>query len=197
VPARYCQRLQRTVFHVFHSKDSWLEYPSVHGKDPDVELLRADATNVPFLKLGSTTNSVEGQRVVVIGNPEDLGFTVSDRIISAFRENRALIQITAPISHGSSGSPVLDADSGQVLGIATGIWREGQNLNFAIVSEKIRDVIAKTGSISQTPQPVAVATATPSATGGSAAYYFNRAFDEMKNGNYKGAITDFNEAIME
>src|SRR5260221_14639375 len=84
----------------------------------DVALLQFYATDVPHLRLGSTTDAVEGQRVLVIGNPEGLEGTVSDGIISAFRENRSMIQITAPISLGSSGSPVLD-ESGQVLGIAT------------------------------------------------------------------------------
>jgi trypsin-like peptidase len=75
--------------------------------------------------------------VLVIGNPEGLEGTVSEGIISAFRENRSLIQITAPISHGSSGSPVID-ESGQVLGIAKGGFEDGQNLNLAISSEAIR-----------------------------------------------------------
>jgi len=56
--------------------------------------------------------------VIVIGNPTGLTGTVSDGIISAFLENRSLIQITAPISPGSSGSPVMDED-GQVIGVAT------------------------------------------------------------------------------
>jgi len=208
-----------TVFHVFWSKDAWVEFEALSPQDPDVILLRADATNVPYLKLGSTTNTVEGQRVLVIGNPEGLEFTVSDGIISAFRENRAYIQITAPISLGSSGSPVLDADSGQVLGIAVGIWKEGQNLNFAIPSEKIREVIAKTGFISQTPQPVAAATPTapvvvatpkqttpwtPPATDTPlspkeveklADDYFLQAFHQWKVGNYEVAITGFDETI--
>jgi hypothetical protein len=71
------------------------------------------------------------------GNPEGLQGTVSDGIISAFRGDRSYIQITAPISPGSSGSPVLD-ESGQVIGMATLVYREGQNLNFAISSETIR-----------------------------------------------------------
>jgi hypothetical protein len=108
----------------------------------DVALLQFYATDVPHLTLGSTTDAVEGQRVLVIGNPEGLEGTVSDGIISAFRENRSMIQITAPISHGSSGSPVLD-ESGQVLGIATLVFWEGQNLNFAISAETIRNAITK------------------------------------------------------
>jgi hypothetical protein len=105
----------------------------------DVALLSFYATDVPYLNLGSTTDAVEGQRVLVIGNPESFEDTVSDGIISAFRENRSMIQITAPVSHGSSGSPVLN-ESGQVLGIAT-LAQEGQNLNFAISAEAIRGAV--------------------------------------------------------
>src|SRR5258708_40207857 len=71
-----------------------------------------------------------------------------------------MIQITAPISLGSSGSPVLD-ESGQVLGIAQLIFKEGQNLNFAISSESIRDAIAKSAVV--TPNP-SVSAATPART---------------------------------
>jgi S1-C subfamily serine protease len=93
---------------------------------------------------------------LVIGNPEGLQGTVSNGIISAFRENRSLIQITAPISPGSSGSPVLD-ETGQVIGMATLIYKEGQNLNFAIFAGVIEGVI-QSGLASATPVP----SATPS-----------------------------------
>jgi hypothetical protein len=73
---------------------------------------------------------------LVIGNPEGLEGTVSDGIISAFRFGRSMIQITAPISHGSSGSPVLD-ESGNIIGMAILVFKEGQNLNFAIAVEKL------------------------------------------------------------
>ena len=103
----------------------------------DVALLRFHVTDVPHLDLSSTADAVEGQRVLVIGNPAGLEGTVSDGVISAFRDNRTMIQITAPISHGSSGSPVLD-ESGRVLGIATLVLQEGQNLSFAISAETVR-----------------------------------------------------------
>ena len=102
----------------------------------DLAVLKFRASDVPFLTLGKSTTAVEGQKVIVIGNPTGLTGTVSDGIISAFRENRSLIQITAPISHGSSGSPVMDED-GQVIGVATLVSAEGQNLNFAIAVEKV------------------------------------------------------------
>ena len=51
---------------------------------PDVALLTFYATDVPYLNLGSTADAVEGQRVLVLGNPEGFEGTVSDGIISAF-----------------------------------------------------------------------------------------------------------------
>ena len=113
----------------------------MRSTDPDLALLKFSATDVAYLELGSSAKAVEGQRVLVIGNPEGLQGTVSDGIISAFREDRNLIQITAPVSPGSSGSPVLD-ESGQVIGMATLVYREGQNLNFAISSEYIESFLA-------------------------------------------------------
>jgi len=80
-----------------------------------------------------------GERVIVIGSPLGLEQTVSDGIISAVREIPhfgKIIQITAPLSPGSSGSPVVNM-KGEVIGIATFQILEGQNLNFSIPSERI------------------------------------------------------------
>jgi S1-C subfamily serine protease len=102
----------------------------------DIAKLQFFTTEVSYLTLGRSFDAVEGQRVLVIGNPEGLEGTVSDGIISAFRDKRTLIQITAPVSPGSSGSPVLD-ESGAVIGMATQMYKDGQNLNFAVASEAI------------------------------------------------------------
>lgn len=74
-----------------------------------------------------------GDKVYVIGNPEGLAGTFSEGIISAFRalDGTSYVQITAPISHGSSGGPVLD-ESGRVVGIATAFIKDAQNLNLAV-----------------------------------------------------------------
>ena len=102
----------------------------------DLAILRFRASDVPFLKLGQSATAVEGQRVIVIANSKGFRGTVSDGIISGFRENRSLIQITAPISLGSSGSPIMD-ENGQVIGVATFLNVEDQNRNFAIAVEKV------------------------------------------------------------
>ncbi|HOE10984.1 MAG TPA: tetratricopeptide repeat protein [bacterium] len=81
-----------------------------------------------------------GEKVVVIGNPLGLEHTVSDGIISAVREVPGygdVIQMTAPMSPGSSGSPVVNM-KGEVVGVATFQMIVGQNLNFVIPAKKIK-----------------------------------------------------------
>lgn len=81
----------------------------------------------------------EGESIVVVGNPFGLEGSVSNGIVSAVREVAGygkIIQITAPISAGSSGSPVVNM-YGQVVGVATLQAAEGQSLNFAVPAERI------------------------------------------------------------
>jgi tetratricopeptide (TPR) repeat protein len=85
-----------------------------------------------------------GEKVFVIGTPFGLEKTVSDGIVSAIREIPTLgkiLQLTAPISPGSSGSPVLDM-KGEVIGVATFFIVAGQNLNFAIPGTRISHLIS-------------------------------------------------------
>lgn len=85
------------------------------------------------------TAPLEGESIVVIGNPFGLEGSVSNGIVSAVREIPGygkIIQITAPISPGSSGSPVVNM-RGQVVGVASLQAAEGQSLNFAVPSERI------------------------------------------------------------
>ncbi len=109
-------------------------------EEADLAVLLIDLSDseVAFLELTDVLPSV-GEDVVVIGNPLGLEATVSKGIVSAVREIPVfghIIQISAPISSGSSGSPVVNM-KGQVIGVATLILTEGQALNFAVSSEKI------------------------------------------------------------
>ena len=81
----------------------------------------------------------QGERIYVVGNPLGLEQSVSDGIVSSVRvrkEEGKVVQFTAAISPGNSGSPLLDA-KGQVYGVAKTVLEGGQNLNFACPTERI------------------------------------------------------------
>ena len=103
--------------------------------DPKLDLLVAKTSlkKTEFIPLSDTATMSVGEDIVVIGNPAGLEGTVSKGIISGVRnlEGFKFIQITAPISPGSSGGPVFNM-SGKVIGIATAYIDSGQNLNFAM-----------------------------------------------------------------
>ena len=98
----------------------------------DLILLKVSGLNRTALRIASGSPT-PGQKIFVIGSPKGLPATISDGIISGLRdfEGKKLIQITAPISPGSSGGPVLNAN-GELIGVSVGKFKEGQNLNFAI-----------------------------------------------------------------
>ena len=110
------------------------ERVSVLDGDPkiDVALLKVPGFGMPTLKVRSTVPAV-GEHVVAVGSPLGLSQTVSEGIVSATRilDGRELVQITAPISPGSSGGAVLD-DAGAVFAISTMHLKGGQQLNFAV-----------------------------------------------------------------
>ena len=82
------------------------------------------------------------EKVYVCGNPEATSFVWSDGSVGNSLQKTEmgdLIQITAPISPGSSGGPVLDAD-GKVIGIIKCYLKSGQNLNFAVPVKHIQSL---------------------------------------------------------
>lgn len=98
----------------------------------DLALLSVPSVMRPALAL-STINPSVGDTIYAIGNPRGLEGTFSQGIVSSVRKvgNDDLIQITAPISPGSSGGPVVNSRN-EVIGVATATISEGQNLNFAV-----------------------------------------------------------------
>src|SRR5207245_6657549 len=87
-----------------------------------------------------------GESVYAGGKPVGLEGTFSPGIGSSIREvgTDKLLQITAPISPGSSGGPVLN-EKGEVIGVSVATFRGGQNLNFAIPSNYLKTLLGKAG----------------------------------------------------
>jgi S1-C subfamily serine protease len=142
-----------TNFHVIqraHSLEIELpngdEYAEIYyvAGDPhhDIAILKISADGLAMLPLNGGSDAVVGQRIYTMGHPLGQTATFSDGLVSALRTVEAvtLIQITAPLSPGSSGGPVMN-DEGEVIGIATMMMRGGQNLNFAVPSRHVQPLL--------------------------------------------------------
>lgn len=84
----------------------------------------------------------EGEKIFIIGNPLRLEGSVADGIVSAVREVPNLgkiIQITAPISPGNSGSPVFNM-KGEVVGVVTLKVTNGQNIGLALGAQRVAEL---------------------------------------------------------
>jgi len=93
--------------------------------------------------LGDSDTLHVGEKIIVIGNPlGDFEKTVSTGVISGIRPGDNLIQMTAPISPGSSGGPVFN-EKGEVVGIAVSGVPLGQNINFFVPINLIKPALKK------------------------------------------------------
>ena len=141
----------------------------VVASDPgnDLALLQLEAKGLPCLTLAPAGSAEAGTRIAVIGSPLGLEGTLTEGIVSARRklpgQKREVLQISAAISQGSSGSPVLDPQ-GRVVGVASFLLAEGQSLHFATPAEKLQALIRKSG------QTTSLAMSVPSASPAARTY---------------------------
>ena len=121
----------------------------VEDEASDIAVLRVVGFAAAPLPLAAAAPPV-GARVVAVGHPRGYDFTVSDGIVSARRRlderGPELVQVTAPISPGSSGGPLLDVE-GRVVGVSTLTLAEGQNINFAVPVDVVRPLLVRAEEI--------------------------------------------------
>lgn len=108
----------------------------------DLVILNVTAFGKQPLPLHDSDTVLVGETVYAVGNPHGLEGTFSQGIISSVRTvgTDKLLQLTAPISPGSSGGPVLN-HRGNVIGVSVATYRGGQNLNFAIPSNYLAKLV--------------------------------------------------------
>lgn len=114
----------------------------------DIAIIEVETGNRPALTLGDELQLKVGQAVYAIGAPQGLAASLSNGLVSAFRQDEGefLIQITASISPGSSGGPLFDG-SGLVVGITTSRLKDG-SFGFAVGAGDLQHVLKVPLSVS-------------------------------------------------
>jgi hypothetical protein len=122
---------------------------SIAGVDRghDLALLRIQPKKpLPTLVLGDSSQVSAGDQIIAIGNPLGVfDYSVSAGLISQVRplsSDLTILQISAPISPGSSGGPLFN-QYGEVVGVTTAIITQGQNINLAVPTNYLRPMIAR------------------------------------------------------
>lgn len=141
----------------------------IAGLDPERDLAILGflpPKELPTLKLGDSEAMVAGDTVFAINNPLGvLNYSVFDGLISSVRvvnDKLTVLQISVPISQGSSGGPLFN-QFGEVIGITTAIITAGQNLNLAVPANYLRPLIQSPITVSL--EEFATATRDPEAAG--------------------------------
>ncbi len=189
-------------------------------KSNDLAVLKIRYGQYPTVTLGSINDISIGESVYVIGSPQGLENTISDGIVSGLREmkqGKRVLQITAPVSPGSSGGPVFNAE-GNVIGVVTFQVTEAQNLNFAMPIDlinyssgvnrnyKISDPVLpvpeykKTEKRSVSTGPSSLKLTTKDSKSGKhpaeeAEHWFKKGFFYGKSGMHKEEINAYRKAV--
>jgi tetratricopeptide (TPR) repeat protein len=119
-------------------------------KVQDLALLKVKAAGLKCLDLGHDERPPVGTRVFAIGHPRGVKNSVlSEGLVSSVGEaiggDVASIATTAPVSHGSSGGPLVTAD-GTVVGVITAGREDAQNMNFAVPVLLVRKLMKAGGA---------------------------------------------------
>jgi tetratricopeptide (TPR) repeat protein len=121
-----------------------LKYPAIPMQsdwDRDICSLAVKELKGQTVTKGSTSRLQVGDKVYAVGAPHGLKLTLSDGLISSLRPvvGGQYLQISAPISSGSSGGGLFD-EEGRLIGLPTFYLAESQQLNFAVPVEWVNEL---------------------------------------------------------
>ena len=205
--------------HTTYKIEGW----TATDEDNDLALLKVSVSGIKSLPIGNSDAIKIGETVYVAGNPKGLEGTFSDGIISSRRDKytKERFQMTAPISPGSSGGPVLNG-KGEVIGVSVAAHQhlDAQNLNFAIPSNHLKTLLTLSKSAKSLSQVNQTISAETYLMQGNACYdfglydlaianydkaiqrkpdyaeaYYNRGVVKVELGQHFAAISDYDKAI--
>ncbi len=183
-------------FVVVREKVSYAGKLELWDPERDVCQVKAAGLGAPAVRLGDASAVFVGQNVFALGNPLGLELTLSAGLVSSLRRDAAqrivAIQISAPISHGSSGGGLFD-EQARLIGVTSSGMQDGQNLNFALPVNWITE-LPQRHATREAALPVdttrfdgnwKVAVACPALSNGVAAYRFEFPA-QVTNSNLRG-----------
>lgn len=163
-----CHVIQKSTKITVQFSNGEVADATIKGQVGDLDLcaLNTLTQNRKTPTIGKIKDVKTGQVVYAVGNPLALKSTISDGIVGSIRDTglTKIIQITAPISSGSSGGGLFDSN-GKLLGLTTFTLINGQNLNFAIPVEyrntlglkPYKPVLNEAKDSSQSSKPISLA----------------------------------------
>lgn len=133
--------------------NSGREYPAIligSDQETDLAVVRIAASNLPYVRLDEAPPLQVGDIVLAIGNPFDVGQTVTQGIVSAISRRVAggsawqnFVQIDAAINPGNSGGALINSN-GQLVGVNTAVFRGDTGaigIGFSIPAELLAQVV--------------------------------------------------------
>jgi hypothetical protein len=159
-------------------------------KENDFVILKAKGKGLPSVKFGHAYKIKSGEKVYIISSSKNAGHTLSKGVFRKMRQasrGSKVVEITAPVSHGSSGSPIFNKD-GEVIGITTSLLKRAESLILAvpadIITEKL-DMRAPVTSIENIIKNYQ----------NSAEYWFYLGYYLSEVNLHKDAVNVFDEAL--
>lgn len=115
-----------------------------YNEEFDIALLKMSGT-YSLLELDDSNNAQVGEKVIAIGNPLGIQFSVSEGIVSNLHQsgptgNKAYIQTDAALNPGNSGGPLINKQ-GKVIGINNFKISGTEGIGFALESNYIKDIV--------------------------------------------------------
>jgi tetratricopeptide (TPR) repeat protein len=181
----------------------------------DILFLKINESIFTPISLGSSNTLKTGQRVYAVGSPEGYENSISEGIISGFRtdeNNVKLIQMTTPITEGSSGGAVLNS-KGELIGLSVSGQHEG-SLYFAIPINDVYSLLGINTQFAEVDDPAEYYKIGSEATenknykdaeiyfskylekfSNDVSAYYNRGYARFKLKEYKKAISDFSMVL--
>lgn len=159
-------------------------------RENDLVILKVKGKNLPTVKIGDIEKATIGENVYLISSPEGHENKISEGVLRMVKEiapDMKILQITAPVLPGSSGGPVFNKN-GEVIGIATFIIENKQELNFAIPVNLIKEKIS-----SKKITPLKGAVTGDYKKSESYWFYLGAAYEDL--GMHKEAMESYREVI--